>query len=47
MVNWLMDNENNSGDEGSIYAPAVAEHWSPISLTPFFSFSIAAPTTPV
>lgn len=46
-MNWLMDNENNSGDEGSIYAPVVAEHCSPISLPFVFASSIAAPTIPV
>lgn len=42
-----MDNENNSGDEGSIYALPVAEHRSPISFPPISAFFIAAPTVSV
>lgn len=46
-MNWLVDNENNSGDEGSIYVPAVAVHWSAISIPPISASSIVAPTIPV
>lgn len=42
-----MDNENNYGDEGSIYVTVVAEHCYTIALHPIFTFPIAIPAIPI